>query len=121
MANEKTTIDVIEVRDLEDGSVLKVQVDSCTELGNQSKPGLQLFYMGSFVNFEPLAAERWNYQAKKVGGGPLLLTDYSWVPGSDQFVKVYFVPGSPPHARVEVKTRSADTPVVREYPLPFAL
>ena len=69
MANEKKTLDVIEVRDLEDNSVLRVQVDSCTELGNLSKPGLQLFYMGQFVNFEPFVCEQWNYKAKKAGGG----------------------------------------------------
>jgi hypothetical protein len=119
MANVKTTLEVIELRDLEDNSVLRVQVDSCTELGNLSKPGVQLFYMGQFVNFEPFICEQWNYQAKKAGGGALLLSGYSWAVHADQFVKVYFVPGTTPLVRVEVKTRSMDAPVVREYSLPF--
>src|SRR5882724_9541984 len=119
MANQKTLLDEIEVRDLEDGSSLKVRVESCTELGNQSKPGLQMYWMGYIVNFEPLIAERWNYQAKKAGGGPLLLEDNSWLAHNDQFIKIYFVPGTPPMARVEVKSRTTDNPVVKEYPLPF--
>jgi len=119
MANDQTEIDHIEVRDLEDGSSLKVSVQSCTELGNQSKPGLQVHFLGYIVNFEPLIAERWNYQAKKAGGAPLLL-DSSWTAHTDQFIKVYFVPGTPPKAKVEVKTRSTDTPVAKEYPLPFS-
>ena len=118
--NEKKLIEEIEVRDLEDGSTLRARVESCTELGNNSKPGLQVHWMGYIVNFEPLIAERWNYQAKKAGGGPLLLEDQSWVAHKDQFIKIYFVPGTPPKARVEVKSRTTDTPVTKEYDLPFS-
>jgi len=122
MANDKKVIEEIEVKDLEDGSKLKVAVLSCTELGNNSKPGLQVTFMGYIINFEPNIAERWNYQAKKAGGGPLLL-DSSWTAHTDQFIKVYFVPGAaggPPKAKVEVKSRTTDTPVTKEYPLPFS-
>ena len=119
MANQKTLVDEIEVRDLEDGSKLPVVVEECSELGNESRPGLQVHFLGYIVNFEPLIAERWNYQAKKAGGGPLLL-DSSWTYHTDQFIKVYFVPGTPPKAKVEVKTRSTDTPVEKEYALPFS-
>jgi hypothetical protein len=119
MANEKTLIEEIEVKDLEDGSVLRVRAEACTELGNNSKPGIQVHFLGYIVNFEPNIAERWNYQAKKAGGGPLLL-DNSWTAHTDQFIKVYFVPGAPPKARVEVKSRTTDSPVVKEWPLPFS-
>ena len=120
MANEKTLLEEIEVKDLEDGSVLRVRVEACTELGNNSKPGIQMHWMGYIVNFEPNIAERWNYQAKKAGGGPLLLQDSSWLAHTDQFIKIYFVPGAPPKARVEVKSRTTDNPVTKEYPLPFS-
>src|SRR4051812_7262576 len=120
MPEQRTPIDDIEVRDLEDGSSLKVHVEACTELGNKGQPGIQVHYMGYIVTFEPLIAERWNYQAKKAGGGALLLEDKSWMAHQDQFIKVYYVPGTPPKARVEVKTRSTDNPVSKEYPLPFA-
>lgn len=119
MANEKTLIEEVEVKDLEAGDVLRVRVESCTELGNHSKPGLQIHWMGYIVNFEPNVAERWNYYAKKAGGGPYLLEDYSWLAHQDQFIKIYYVPGAPPKARVEVKSRTTDTPVEREYDLPF--
>lgn len=121
MANETKVIDEIEVKDLEDGSKLKVAVLSCSELGNEGKPGIQVHFMGYIVNFEPVIAERWNYQAKKAGGGPLML-DSSWTAHTDQFIKVYFVPnpGGKPMAKVEVKSRTTDAPVTREYELPFA-
>jgi hypothetical protein len=37
---------------------------------------------------------------------------------ADQSVKVYFVPGAPPKARVEVKTRSKGL-VTKEFERPF--
>jgi hypothetical protein len=120
MADVKKQIDQIEVKDLEDGSKLVATIMSCTELGNQGKPGLQVWWMGHIVNFEPVIAERWNYQAKKAGGGPLLLEDSSWLAHQDQFIKIYYVPGAPPKARVEVKSRTTDSPVVRDYDLPFS-
>jgi hypothetical protein len=121
MANEKTVVDEIELRDLEDDSKLRVRVEACTELGNKSQPGLQVHWMGHIVNFEPLVAEKWAYQAKKAGGGPLLLEDKSWLAHADQFIKIYFVPGQPPKARVEMKTRTTDTPVMKDYDLPFTV
>ena len=63
-------------------------------------------------------ADRLKQAIAKPGGGPLLL-DTSWTYHTDQFIKVYFVPGATPKARVEVKSRTTDNPVVKEYDLPF--
>lgn len=118
---EKTLIDEIEVRDLEDNSTLKVSVYSHPELGNRGVPGVQVLYMGHFVNYEPLQVERWAYQARKAGTDVLLLEDQSWIHHDDQYIRNSLVVGTPLKARVEVKTRSKANPVVREYELPFAL
>jgi hypothetical protein len=118
---EKTVIDEIEVRDLEDNSTLRVTVYSHPELGNRGVPGVQVLYMGQFVNYEPLQVERWAYQAQKAGTDVWYLADQSWAVHEDQFVKNSLVLGTPLKARVEVKTRSKAKPVVREYELPFAL
>jgi hypothetical protein len=118
---EKTVIDEIEVRDLEDNSTLRVTVYSHPELGNRGVPGVQVLYMGQFVNYEPLQVERWAYQAQKAGTDVWYLADQSWAVHEDQFVKNSLVIGTPLKARVEVKTRSKAKPVVREYELPFAL
>ncbi|MBD0261079.1 MAG: hypothetical protein ICV83_35615 [Cytophagales bacterium] len=120
MTNIRTKIDEWEVRDLEDNSALRIYVENCTELGNQGQPGIQVLYMGQYVTFEPLAVERWAYQAQKAGKTELLLEDKSWLAHEDQYVKSWLVLGSPLKARVEVKTRSSK-PKVREYALPFAL
>ncbi|GAB2559700.1 hypothetical protein [Spirosoma areae] len=118
MANEKTIIDEWSVRDLEDGSSVNVTVVNCTELGNQSKPGIQVIYMGNIINYEPLIVERWAYQASKAGVDEYLLEDKSWMVHQDQFVKTYLVSGSPLKAKVEVKTRSSKV-IAKEYALPF--
>lgn len=118
MANEKTTIDEWSVRDLEDGSSITINVVSCTELGNQSLPGIQVLYMGNIINYEPLITERWAYQASKAGVDEYLLEGQSWMVHEDQFVKNYLVLGSPLKAKVEVKTRSSRV-ISKEYPLPF--
>ena len=118
MANIKTIIDEWEVRDLEDGSTLSISVLGCSELGNQSKPGVQVCFMGNTINYEPLVAERWIYMAGKTGVQEYLLEDHSWMVYEDQYVKNYFVTGSPLKIKVEVKTRSSK-PVVKEYILPF--
>jgi hypothetical protein len=120
MANIKTTVDEWEVRDLEDNSALRIYVESCTELGNQSQPGIQVLYMGHYVTYEPLAVERWAYQASKAGKSEYLLEDKSWMVHEDQYVKNWLILGTPLKARVEVKTRSSK-PKVREYVLPFEL
>ena len=119
MSNIKTPIDSFEVKDLEDGSSIKVHVESCTEVGNQGKPGIQVLYMGNIVCFEPLIAERWAYAARKAGKTEYLLEDRSWIVHQDQFVKVYLVLGDKPKAKIEVKTRSKQKPVAKEYELPF--
>ncbi|GAB4004406.1 hypothetical protein GCM10028808_02070 [Spirosoma migulaei] len=118
MANEKSVIDEWSVRDLEDGSSLTITAVSCTELGNQSQPGIQVYYMGNIINYEPLIVERWAYQASKTGVDEYLLEDQSWMVHQDQFVKNYLVLGSPLKAKVEVKTRSSKV-ISREYELPF--
>ena len=120
MANQKTIIDEWSVKDLEDGSSLTITVVNCTELGNQSVPGIQVLYMGHIVNFEPNIVERWAYQATKAGVTDYLLDDYSWMVHENQFVKNYLVSGSPLKARVDVKTRSSNV-ISREYELPFAV
>lgn len=118
MSNIKTTLDEWAVKDLEDGSSLKIGVASCTEMGNESKPGIQVFYLGYTVNYEPVIAERWVYQANKKGVTEYLLEDYSWIAHEDQYIKNYLIIGTPLKARVEVKTRSSK-PVIKEYDLPF--
>ena len=120
MANIKTKIDEWEVRDLEDNSTLRIYVENCTELGNQSKPGIQVLYMGNYVTYEPLAVERWAYQAGKADKSEYLLEDKSWMVHEDQYVKNWLIVGTPLKVRVEVKTRSSK-PKVREYELPFEL
>ncbi|WP_299255199.1 hypothetical protein [uncultured Cytophaga sp.] len=118
MSNIKSSIEEWSVKDLEDGSSLDISVVGCTELGNQSLPGIQVWYMGNIVNFEPLAVERWNYQATKANTTEYLLVDHSWMVHEDQYVKVSLLVGSPLKAKVEVKTRSSK-PVIKEYVLPF--
>jgi hypothetical protein len=120
MANVKTVIDEWAVKDLEDGSSLTITVLDCTELGNQSMPGIQVIFMGTIINFEPLATERWAYQASKAGNDDYLLTDYSWMVHEDQFIKNYLVLGETLKARVEVKTRSSKV-ITRDYELPFSV
>ena len=118
MANEKTVIEEWALKDLEDGSALRITVINCTELGNQSLPGIQVLFMGQTINFEPDIVERWAYQANKAGVSEYLLTDYSWMAHEDQFIKNYLIAGSPMKAKVEVKTRSSKV-ISKEYELPF--
>jgi ABC-type taurine transport system substrate-binding protein len=117
MANVKTRIDEWSVRDLEDNSSLNIVVEDCTELGNNSKPGIQVMFMGKIINFEPNIVEQWVYKAGKEGVTEYVLDD-SWLVHTDQYVKISLLTGTPLKARVEVKTRSSK-PVIKEYPLPF--
>jgi hypothetical protein len=118
MANVKTILDEWSVRDLEDNSSINVLVEQCTELGNNSKPGIQVLYMGNYITFEPLIVEQWAYKAGKANVTEYFLEDRSWTHHADQYVKIYLVLGSPLKAKVEVKTRSSK-PVIKEYALPF--
>jgi hypothetical protein len=118
MTNIKTRIDEWSVKDLEDNSSLNIIVESCTELGNNSKPGIQIIYMGNIVNFEPNVVEQWAYKAGKEGVTDYLLSEKSWMVHTDRYIKIYLVTGSPLKAKVEAKTRSSK-PVVKEYELPF--
>lgn len=118
MANIKTVLEEWSVKDLEDNSSLKIMVESCTELGNDAKPGIQIHYLGYIVTFEPNIVEQWAYRASKAGTREYVLEDKSWLVHKDQYVKLTLLT-SPLKARVEVKTRSSE-PVIKEYPLPFA-
>lgn len=121
MSNTKTPLDELVLQDLEDGSTLRLFVESCTEVGNAGKPGLQVHYLGNIVCFEPLMAAKLAYQARKRAQTELFLEDRSWAVHQDQFVKLYLELGTPPQVRVEMKTRSRSKPLVKTYPLPFAL
>src|ERR1700754_2448773 len=114
---DKKLIEEIKVKDLEDGSALRVEVFECSELGNEGKPGLQMVSLGHFSNFEPVTAERWAYQLRKENK-PELMLDSSWTHHEDQYIKIFFVPGAPAKAKVIVKTRSSK-PVEKVYNLPF--
>jgi hypothetical protein len=120
MTNVKTLLDEWSVKDLEDNSSLRIVVESCSELGNQSLPGIQVYWLGYILNYEPLAVERWAYQARKAGVTEYLLEDHSWMVHPDQYIKNYLILGDTLLARVEVKSRTSK-PVVKEYALPFTL
>ncbi|MEP6737154.1 MAG: hypothetical protein ABJA70_16640, partial [Chryseolinea sp.] len=114
MSNVKTIIDEWSVKDLEDNSKINVLVESCTELGNNSLPGIQVLYMGNYITYEPNIVEQWAYKANKAGVTEYFLEDKSWTHHTDQYVKVFLILGSPMKARVEVKTRSSK-PIMKEY------
>jgi len=118
MANEIVIIDEWSVKDLEDGSSLNVVVNSSTELGNQSLPGIQVKVMGKTINYEPGIVEQWAYKASKAGTDEYFLEDDSWTYHEDQYVKNYLITGSPLKAKIIVKTRSSK-PITKEYELPF--
>ena len=118
MANVRNVLEEWSVKDLEDNSALRIMVESCTELGNNSKPGIQVHYLGYIVTFEPNIVEQWAYKAGKAGAKEYLLEDKSWMAHEDQYVKIFLVTGKPLKAKVEVKTRSSQ-PVTKEYALPF--
>ena len=120
MANIKTIIEEFSVKDMEDGSSLNISVIGCTEMGNESKPGVQVCYMGYTVNYEPLIVAQWAYKAGKENKTEYLLENYSWMAHEDQYIKNYLLPGLPLKIKVEVKTLSSK-PVVKEYELPFAI
>src|SRR5688572_29279170 len=100
MANVKTTLDEWEVKDLENNSSLKIKVTSCSELGNKAVPGVQVSYMGSYVNYEPLGVEKWAYEAGKKGETEYLLKDKSWIVHEDRYIKNYLIIGKPLKAKV---------------------
>ena len=119
MANIKTIIDTWEVTDLEDNSAISVQVSHHTEMGNKSLAGLQIVCMGKIINYEPLHVERWMYAAKKANQAEYLLEDGSWIAWADTYIKQFLITGDVLKAKIEVKVRSKDKPVMKEYELPF--
>jgi len=120
MSNVKSILEEWSVKDLEDNSAINISVLSCTELGNEARPGIQVCYMGNILNLEPAAVERWAYLAHKAGVTAYLLEAHSWMAHEDQYVKNYLLTGAPCKVRVEVKTRSSK-PVIKEYSLPFEI
>ena len=121
MANTKTQVDEWEVRDLEDNSTITVAVFSNTEMGNKSLPGVQIICAGKIANYEPVSAELWAYRAAKEKKGEYLLEDVSWMAHEDTYIKQFLVLGEPLKARIEVKVRSKQKPVTKEYELPFTV
>jgi len=119
MANVKTIIDEWEVKDQEDNSCISVYVSHQTEMGNKSLPGLQVLCAGKIVNYEPLHVERWLYAARKNSQTEFLLEDGSWIVYDDTYIKQFLVCGDQLKARIEIKVRSKDKPVIKEYALPF--
>ena len=119
MSNIKTKLDEWEVKDIEDNSVIRVWVEHNTEMGNNSLPGLQVVTMGRMVNYEPLHVERWAYAAKKANTTEYLVEEGSWTVYPDTYIRQILVLGEKLTARVEVKVRSKDQPVIKEYELPF--
>lgn len=121
MANIKTKVDEWEVKDLEDNGVLRIYVEHNTEMGNMGVPGLQIYYpFGGIINFEPIHTERWAYLAYKEKSDTYLIADHSWMVYEDTYVKNYLViDGETLKARVEVKVRSKQSAIVKEYELPF--
>src|SRR4051812_36387161 len=112
MSNIKTTIEDWSVKDLEDGSSLNISVVGCTELGNESKPGVQVYYMGHIVNYEPVIVERWAYKENKAEPEKYLLENYSWMAHQNKYKKNYLITEPPLKIKVEVKTRSSK-PVIK--------
>jgi len=122
MANIKTTIDEWEVKDLEDNSTFSVCVLHNTEMGNNAQPGIQVICAGKIVNYEPLHTERWAYASKKANQAEHFIEDGSWTAYEDTFIKHFLVTdGGKLKAKIEVKVRSKDAPVVKEYELPFTI
>lgn len=119
MSNIKTKVDEWEVKDLEDNSTINVYVEHNTEMGNKGLPGVQVRCFGQIVNYEPIQAERWAYEARKTQQAQYLLEGPSWLAHNDTFIKHFFVPGATPKARVEVKVRSKTKSIIKEYELPF--
>src|SRR5882724_2610135 len=119
MANIKSKIDEWEVLDLEDNSTIRVYVEHNSEMGNEGVPGIQVWSLSGIVNYEPLHTARWAYAAKKAGKQEYLIDDKSWTVHEDTYVKNSLVLGEPLKAKVEVKVRSSDKVIVKEYELPF--
>ncbi|MCA8911237.1 MAG: hypothetical protein KDB82_06010 [Planctomycetes bacterium] len=124
MTNQIEQIDEWEVRDLEDDSTYKIEVEKCSELGNKSQPGIRIkYYIGGsryYCIYEPHSGEKLVYDAKKEGG-TLVRRDKSWLKHDDLWLRnSLIVDGDKLKARVEVKVRSKDEPVVKDYELPFS-
>jgi hypothetical protein len=121
MANIKSKIDEWEVKDLEDNSTIRVYVEHNTEMGNNSVPGIQVWTAVGIVNYEPLHTARWAYAAKKAGQQEFFIADSSWTVYEDTYIKNSLILGETLKAKIEVKVRSSDNAIVKEYELPFTL
>lgn len=120
---EKTVLESWTVKDKSDqSSHYEITVYECTEMGNQSKPGLQVLYMGRYVNFEPIITTKWYNEAKKKGVNEYLLPDdnsYTYRENKGEYVKIYLV-CEPLSLKVEVKTTTSK-PVIKTFELPFTI
>ena len=124
MPNVETELDKWEVRDLEDNTMYSFVVQHCTQLGNKNQPGIRIKYgiggLGQFCIYEPWTGEKLAYEAKKAGG-TLVRKDKSWEKHEDRWIRNSLViDGDKLKARIEVKVRSSEEPVVKEYELPFS-
>ena len=90
MVNKVETIDTWEVRDLEDNSIYKIEVENCSELGNKNQPGIRIKYYiggaGYYCIYEPWTGEKLAYEAKKAGG-TLVRKDKSWEKHDDLWLR----------------------------------
>ncbi|MEP7259316.1 MAG: hypothetical protein ABI687_13030 [Flavitalea sp.] len=121
MGNIKTIIDEWELKDLEDNSQIRVVVYQNTEMGNDSLAGIQVVCAGHIVNYEPLHVARWAYAAKKAGKNEFFVEEASWTAYEDTYIRHFLVTGEKLKAKIEVKVRSNDKSVIKEYDLPFTL
>jgi len=120
--NVATKLDEWQVKDLEDDSIFRVEVFHFSEMGNNSVPGLHISCnYGTPANYEPLHVERYAYAAKKAKQTEYLIENLSWMVYDDTYLKHYLIIGEPLKARVEVKVRSKDKAIIKEYDLPFTV
>jgi hypothetical protein len=122
MANIITKLDEWGVKDLEDNTTINVEVFHYSEMGNNNVPGLHITATyASPVNYEPLHVERWAYAAKKAHQTEYLIENLSWMTFEDTYVKHFLLIGDKLKAKVEVKVRSKERSIVKEYELPFTV
>lgn len=104
---------------------IRILVTHHTEMGNFSLPGLQVHCDDSLIDYEPVLTEYWAYSARRLGKTEHLLEYLSWKEHSDTYIKFYLLTGNTLKdtlkARVAVKVRNQENPIIKEYELPFTL
>lgn len=121
MANISTIVEDWLIDSPAEDPAIRVLVIHHTEMGNLAMPGLQVHCADSMVDYEPVITELWAHAAKKMGITEYLLEFLSWKEYAGTHIKFYLLMGDTPKARVAVKVSSNDTPIIREYELPFTL